>query len=448
MMKPESDTAWWQHDSADYLNTTAGTALPYAEERGRLSFYALFAFTGILLLAPQAYFPVLAPFRIAFLAAMAATLAHVGSQLSNGRPIIRFSPGIWLVFWLMFWALFTLPLSVWPGGSVNLILSHYSKTLIVFVLLANVINTLPRLRTICTGLVLMAAFLAFITIRNYLAGTYIEQGERVLGTQGALTGNPNDMALMLNLLLPICVGLMLSAHRRRARFLFGSLILLLAAAIVLTFSRAGFLALGVIFVSYMIMLKSGPQRKLIPLALVLALLAIPLIPSTYMERLSTITDIEEDESGSAQQRLNDMKLATGLFIRNPVIGTGIGVSVVAMDDARGSYGTEIHNVYLQYAVELGIPGLILFLLLLRVCFKSTASVMRENQPGPDRDNSLFFISQGIRVSLIAFTVEAFFHPVAYHFYFYYIAGLAIALISVHEHEAAHRATSATTAQAD
>jgi hypothetical protein len=36
-------------------------------------------------------------------------------------------------------------------------------------------------------------------------------------------------------------------------------------------------------------------------------------------------------------------------------------------------------------------------------------------------------AQATRLSLIAFGVAGLFHPVAYHFYFYYLAGLASAL---------------------
>ena len=39
---------------------------------------------------------------------------------------------------------------------------------------------------------------------------------------------------------------------------------------------------------------------------------------------------------------------------------------------------------------------------------------------------LFLLAEGIQVSLFAFAIAALFHPVAYHFYFYYIAGLALA----------------------
>ena len=43
---------------------------------------------------------------------------------------------------------------------------------------------------------------------------------------------------------------------------------------------------------------------------------------------------------------------------------------------------------------------------------------------------LFLLSEAVQVSLIAFAVSGFFYPVAYHFYFYYMGGLALAARSV------------------
>ena len=45
----------------------------------------------------------------------------------------------------------------------------------------------------------------------------------------------------------------------------------------------------------------------------------------------------------------------------------------------------------------------------------------------DRDERLAAMAGAVRISLIAFGVAAFFYPVAYYFYFYYLAGLAVAL---------------------
>jgi hypothetical protein len=37
------------------------------------------------------------------------------------------------------------------------------------------------------------------------------------------------------------------------------------------------------------------------------------------------------------------------------------------------------------------------------------------------------IAEGVQISLITFAIAGFFHPVAYQFYFFCIAGLAVAL---------------------
>ena len=147
-MKTNSDIPWWQHDQAPE-QFVYSTGLAPAVEESPLPYWALIAFTFILLMAPQAYYPFLAPLRIALLTAAVAVITHVGCRLTTGRPLLDPSPGLWLVFWLLGWVLLTVPISFWPGGSVAFILDLYIKTIIVFVLLANVVNTVDRLRGIC-----------------------------------------------------------------------------------------------------------------------------------------------------------------------------------------------------------------------------------------------------------------------------------------------------------
>ena len=42
-----------------------------------------------------------------------------------------------------------------------------------------------------------------------------------------------------------------------------------------------------------------------------------------------------------------------------VIGAGIGQDILAMNAQRGDDWTQVHNAYLQYAVDLGVPGVVL-----------------------------------------------------------------------------------------
>jgi O-antigen ligase len=154
---------------------------------------------------------------------------------------------------------------------------------------------------------------------------------------------------------------------------------------------------------------------------------MPLLPAGYMERLNTITDIEADPTGSAQGRWTDYQVAARQVAANPVIGAGIGQDILALDPLRGrATWRSVHNAYLEYAVDLGLPGLLLFLWLLVASFRSAWRVESRASTEPSlRDLSL--LASGVQIALAAFAVAAFFHPIAYQFYFFCVAGLAVAL---------------------
>ncbi|MDP1930765.1 MAG: O-antigen ligase family protein [Gammaproteobacteria bacterium] len=426
---------WWRRNpaaSAVTINSvpaTAHAAASDAERESNIPYYALLLFTFILLLAPQQIFPVLAPLRIAMLSIVLLVTAHAGSRLSRGASILFYPPGVIIALTLTAWAVITIPMSMWPGGSLALLTEQYFKTIIVFLLLASVINTRERLHGMCLALALMAIPLAITAIRNLLSGVTMVGGERIIGYDAPLAENPNDMALLMNLFLPLTIGLFLSARSRMRKIAFGALVALMVTAIFATFSRAGFLTLAITFCCYFFLLRNRPERYLAPILLVVVIVALPFLPGDYLGRIGTITDIDSDVTNSAQIRLRDYIAAVNLAIDNPLTGTGIGTNMLAMNEARGETWTLIHNVYLTLAVELGVPGVTLFIMLLIASIRSTQSMLLRTK-GKAGLFDLYCLAEGLKVSLIAFSVAALFHPVAYHFYFYYIAGLAMALTQI------------------
>ena len=78
----------------------------------------------------------------------------------------------------------------------------------------------------------------------------------------------------------------------------------------------------------------------------------------------------------------------------------------------------VHNAYLEYAIDLGLPGLVLFSSLIVGCVRSAGRAARLEAARPG-GRELSVLANGIRVSLLAFAAAAFFSPVAYHFHFYY-----------------------------
>jgi len=414
---------WWQ-------TRTSSPALALAPQGSSVAFGALVAFTAILLLSPQAWFPILKAFRIAFLAAGLAIAAHVVERTAHRRSITQLSPEIGIALTLVCWSILTLPLSVWPGGSVRILTDYYLKAIAFFWLLGTIVTTTDRLRTMAWTLTLCAIPLAATGIFNYVAGEFLSTGVRgfyrISGYMGVLTANPNDLALMLNLIIPL-TGALVVGGRGVKRLFAIAVMLLCVAAVILTFSRAGFLTLGAMFILLLGMLVTRRRTGIAAALLLLALCAYPLVPDGYMTRISTITNITEDVTGSAQGRWRDAKVAAGLVAKHPVVGAGIGQDILVMNDERGiDTWRRVHNAYLQYGVDLGLPGLLMFVWLHLTCYRTARAVEQRAAAVPSlRD--LQPLATGVKMSLVAFGVAAMFHPIAYQFYFFSVAGLAVAL---------------------
>jgi probable O-glycosylation ligase (exosortase A-associated) len=358
--------------------------------------------------------------------------AYLIDRLNHGAPLFMRVRQLWLIGALAGWAIVTVPFSIWPGGSVAFLTGQYFKTLAIFWLLSHTAVTLLRLRQVAWSLSLMAVGLAMFTIYNYASGVFIDQAanqDRVVGNEGALTKNPNDLALMVNIIIPLTAALLLSSMHAAVRATLLGMLALEGLTVILTFSRGGFLTLGAIILVYMWKLRRRAERVWMYGLLVVVLLCVPLLPSTYFDRMSTIIHTEADSTGSAGERWTDMMIAMKHAFSSPIVGAGVGMNVLAMNEARGGGWRPVHNVFLELTLDLGVPGVLVFVALLVACLKSTIQVQQRAARAPDM-KTLGQLAEGIQISLLAFTLAALFHPVSYHPYFYYLAALALAAHAV------------------
>jgi O-antigen ligase len=420
-----STVPWWAHRPDPRLQRSE----KHGGGENVAAFSAVVIFTLILLLSPQTSFPVLAKLRIAFVAAGSAALFLLWDRWARRDRLFNLQPEVGVAVALLAWAMLMVPLSLWPGGSVNVMTDPYLKAVIVFWLLANVITTPQRLRWLAITLMICVVPLSTTAVKNYVTGSFLTAGGpssgRIQGYQAALASNPNDLALMLNLLIPLGIALFLSGTRVTTRVFSLGVVGCAVIGVIVTFSRAGFLGLATIAVIYFARLVRRPgDRRWAFAVLVLVIFSLPFLPSTYVRRISTITDIDADTTGSSQERWRDTVAAARYVMEHPIIGAGIGMDTLALNQVRGARWRQVHNVYLEYAVDLGLPGLSLFLLLQWGVFRTVRSARKRSASVPAL-RELHYLAEGLEVSLIVFAVAGCFHPVAYHFYFYYMAGMAL-----------------------
>ena len=388
-----------------------------------VAFNCLIFLTFIMFIAPQAYFTALIPLRLALIAALLSMTAYVASTLSQRNRLTIWGPEVKLIICLVVFAAISIPHSKWRGGSYEVLFDTYLKAVIVFFLIANLLTSERRFHTFLWALAWYSAFNAVSGINAFRHGTFIRGAERIYGGGNSpLTANPNDLALTLNLLIPFVGYLFVSSKSRLQRMATGAILIASVAAVVLTYSRAGAITLLSIFLWY-VWRRSGPRRigALIGVSLLIGVIIL-VGPAGYSDRIASTADFSKDKTGSADQRWTLMKEGVRQTFEHPL---GVGLGMMALLNVEEDLGwTGVHNTYLEISLELGIIPAILFIVLLVKIFAGMRRIRSLPQAAEGR---LALLAEATEGSLVAFAVAAMFHAMAYNFYFYIIAGIAVAL---------------------
>src|SRR5262245_53645105 len=424
---------------------TGLNARPQEERRDpyRRAFGLLYLFTLLLYLRPNDLIPAMGTFPLAKIVAIIAPLAFIYAQHQLGKPIINWTIEVKMVFVMLLLAILFTPIAASPTDSVNTLNEVFIKAVIIFILLIGLINTRERLRSIIGLTVICGAGLAVFAIRAYATGNFSLKGDRIEGIVGGIFGNPNDLAVALNMLIPLAVKLALISAGR-ARQLYGACALLMTAGVIVTFSRAGFLTLVALSGVMVWKFGRGMRVKAVIGVLIPSIILLASMSDGYRNRLTSITDYTKDESGSAQQRSALMKHGLDLAIRHPFIGVGIG--------NFHSYSIRekvAHNGYIETAAELGSIGLIAYLILILAPLRGLARIERETLTPRNRGElNMKYLSIGLQAALVAYIVNSFFLSIQYLWYIYYAAGYAVALRQIYAAEKAVQANGDEAATSD
>lgn len=412
-------------------------------ERRDWAFTWTLVFTAILFLRPQDVVPALAWLHLAEMSAIAGLTALFVGRLARQQPITRMTPEFAGV--LVFGAIIlgTAPFSIWMGGSIGVFTEQYAKVILVYLLAVNVIDSPKRLERLTWVLVLSVGYLGFRAVFDYARGVnMIARGTRVAGAVGGIMGNPNDMALNMTVFIPLAAFIAMRPGPAIKRLVAAGCAMCMVGAVVASGSRGGFLG----FAAMMAVLAvfAAKQRPAMVMAGALALLcALPLAPSSYWRRISSITDSSKDDYQSSAARKRLFGESFDAFVENPITGVGAGEFKDWNPQKRTEAWQESHNVWLQVASELGIFGFAVFLYLVGQAFLAafqTRRLLRKVQPsrrtrrgasndaaGPlsDYDAALFDgHSAAMVASLVGWFVCGFFASVAYSWTFYYLLALA------------------------
>lgn len=274
--------------------------------------------------------------------------------------------------------------------------------------------------------------------RQVSAAAPIRSRERVALAQRAAgpIGDPNRYAQMLLVALPLGFYLMRrSGSIWQAAGAAGCTASILCG-IFLTYSRGGWLALGVVVTAS---LASGllRWRVFVPALVLGSLLVFAVAPGTAA-RLRSIGSVQAllsdrvtaSADGAVRGRMTEMLAALHVFMDHPVLGVGPGhfspfYSVDYMDEPeiafrRRTEPRRAHNLYLEIAAETGILGLVAFLAVVMLLARGLVAARRRLAAVPEvRD-----LATAFGLALVAYLATGCFLHLSFQRLFWLLAALA------------------------
>jgi hypothetical protein len=312
-----------------------------------------------------------------------------------------------------------------PSDSFDGFTNDFLKVLLIFMLTINVVSSLSRLRRLLQVTVLCGTFIAVGSIGRYASGENLADGYRAQGIVGGIFGNPNDLALALNLLLPIAIALVLSARTPGGKALFTFCAAGLALGVLVTYSRAGVMTLGALAIILVWHLRRR-YSAVLPLAAGALLILMVVAPGSFWSRIFTVFDASADRSAAESSELRWALLQRSIEVAgfNPIrwtVGVGVGnFHIVSVHELVQ------HNSYLQIFNEVGLPACILYSTFLFSLIRTTGRIASAFA-GVRNRRQIWLLALALQTSLIAYAVGSLFASVAYLWYLYYIAGFAVCL---------------------
>lgn len=384
------------------------------------AFFWLSAFYFVYCARPEDWIPGL---KYVPLAKITGILALVGLLSSMGRTQRKFKDvprESWYLLALICILVASALLSpVWKGGALNHT-SDFAKVYIVWILTFLLVTDFERLRRI---IYIQSASVAVICAVSIIIG---HSKPRLEGVIGGIYSNPNDLAFSIVLTLPFCLAFVLTTKSAMAKLAWVVGILIMAAALFMTASRAGFITLmiaGTVCLWHFGV--KGRRFYLIAVSGFAGVLLLAVAGRPLMERMGAIageadTRQEARAFESFEQRKFLMERAIEGIEEYPVLGMGARNFQV-----YSGVWHDVHMTYLQIAVEGGIPAMILYLLFFARGFSNLRKLLRRR----DFDVRTTLFVGALHSSMVGFVIGALFSPEAYQFFPYFAVAYTAALVA-------------------
>ncbi len=398
------------------------------------------------------YVDIVAPQKIGwgFMTALPASLivflaAFGGWLLFDGKKGTKFTFRQFLMVLLLLWCGYTTLVADFPEEAATK-WAWVWKSLVFAIFLPLTLRTRLRLEAAALIMVLAAGSIIISAgIKTVLSGGGYGALQSYVGDNTGLYEG-STLSMVAISIIPLIVWLArygtIFPPDWRVRVYSACLVFACLLVPIGTQTRTGLVCIAVLFV---VALRDVKQRfVLLGLAGALGLMAIPFLPQAYLERMSTITDHQADESAST--RIAVWKWTIDYAKENPrgggfdaYLGNSFTYKTRHVDESGSTSSVEYvevvdegrayHSAYFEVLGEQGWLGLAIWSLLQGLGLLQLEFIRRRLRKSDNpQDKADLAMSNALQMGHVIYLTGALFVGIAYQPFIYMLVALQIGLV--------------------
>ena len=328
------------------------------------------------------------------------------------------------------------------ADSVRVLLFFITSFMLCLVLYASIrrtadLNVIGGFMYACLMLTSLLAFAQrLMGVEADASLTDLSLNEGMPGRVFSTLGNPNNYAEFLVLFMPFAFAFALSHEKgsaKRKGLICGMALPL--GAILLTYSRSGWIALAIAAVIFVMLY----DKRLIPVFAILGVCALPFIPSTIWNRILTIGNLQDS---SSSYRVDIWTGCLAMLKKYWFTGVGLGTGGFAEIYPRYAVGESgvaphSHMHFMEMLTELGALGFIAYVSLTFCLIRRSFVASSRRTAAGVRCYAIASAASMTGIVLIGCFEYCWFYP-RVMFAFFVCAGIAMAAYRLSKDEGAVR----------
>lgn len=377
---------------------------------GALPFALRYTWIGVLL---WTWISIMNPHKLAWgfaynapWAAVVAVATLLSVLFARDKLSMPWDPPVKVLFAFVIWMCVTTAFAFYPLLSWD----QLSKVLKIQLMTAIALAALRERKHIELFIWVNVLSIGFYSFKGGIFTIRGGGSEMVFGPPGGIIEGNNELAVAVIMAIPLMNYLRLVATRPWIRHGLLALMLLSAASALGSQSRGALLAVSAM--GLVLWLRSERKFATGVLVGIIAIGLIAFMPSSWEQRMNTIGSYAEDHS--AMGRIEAWKMTINLANHN-FFGGGFEIyrpDIYAIFAPDSPQHQGAHSIYFSVLGEHGYVGLILFLAIWLLAFRTAGQIRRDAKTRPET-LWLHQLAGMCQVSLVGYLVGGAFLALAY-----------------------------------